>query len=160
MRTRLARPIVLAVVVVLAGSALAYAAWTVSGSGQGSATASSAANLTFSAASPSSSLFPGGSSDVATTVNNPNPFPVHITSIGSDLGQGTAGFSVDGGHSGCNLASLSLSSQTNGGSGWDVPANGSLNIDLTGALAMSGAAVDACQGASFTAFLTATAASA
>jgi hypothetical protein len=148
------------VVVVLAGSALAYAAWTVSGSGQGSATASSAANLTFSAASPSSSLFPGGSSDVATTVNNPNPFPVHITSIGSDLGQGTAGFSVDGGHSGCNLGSLSLSSQTNGGSGWDVPANGSLAIDLTGGLSMSGAAVDACQGASFTVFLTATAASA
>ena len=45
-------------------------------------------------------------------------------------------------------------------SGWDVPANGSLAIDLTGALAMSSAAVDACQGASFTVYLTASAASA
>ena len=78
MRIRLTRPLAIAVVALLAGSAIAYAAWTVSGSGHGTATAASASNLSFAAAAPSSALFPNGSSDVATTVTNPNPFPVHI----------------------------------------------------------------------------------
>ena len=160
MRIRLTRPLAIAVVALLAGSAIAYAAWSVSGSGHGTATAASASNLSFATAAPSSALFPNGSSDVATTVTNPNPFPVHIDTISADTGQGTSGFAVDGGHSGCNLASLSFSTQNNGGAGWDVPANGSLDIDLTGALAMSSAALDACQGASFTVYLTASAASA
>jgi hypothetical protein len=160
-RSRLTRPLALAVVVVIiAGGAFAYAAWSVSGSGQGSAKAATAANLSFANSTPQSALYPGGSSDVATTVTNPNPFPVHVSSITADSSQGTSGFAVDGAHSSCGLDALSFAAQTNSGSGWDIPAGGSLDIDLPGALSMTSAAVDACQGASFTVYLTATATSA
>jgi hypothetical protein len=55
---------------------------------------------------------------------------------------------------------LSFTTQTNLGAGWTVPGkvgavNGSLSITLTAALAMSTAAANACQGATFTVFLAA-----
>jgi hypothetical protein len=153
---------------VLAASALvlgvsivgvAIAAWTTGGSGSGQASAGSASSMAISAGTPSSSLFPGASADVAATVSNPNPYAVHVSSV--SLGTIT----VDAGHSGCNTASLSVTSpQSNGGSGWDVPAksggvNGSLNLDLANAISMDNTANDSCQGATFTVALTATGAS-
>jgi hypothetical protein len=139
---------------------VALAAWTVHGSGTGSAKAATALDVTLTNGTPATSLFPGGAADVATQLANPNPFPVHVSSIALDSAQGSSGFSVDGAHSGCDVAVLSLPAQTNGGSGWDVPAHGSLAVALTAALQMSNAAVDACQGATFTAYLTVAAASA
>jgi hypothetical protein len=153
---------------VLAASALvlgvsivgvAIAAWTTGGSGSGQASAGSASSMAISAGTPSSSLFPGASADVAATVSNPNPYAVHVSSV--SLGTIT----VDAGHSGCNTASLSVTSpQSNGGSGWDVPAksggvNGSLNLDLANAISMDNTANDSCQGATFTVALIATGAS-
>ena len=96
---------------------------------------------------------------MATTIANDNPFPVHVSAIALDSGQGTNGFSVDAGHSGCDLSTLSFAAQNNGGSGWDVAANDTLDVDAANAVSMSGAAGDPCQGASFTLYLTATAAS-
>lgn len=139
---------------------VAIAAWTTGGSGSGQAQAGSASSMTISAGSPSSSLYPTASADVAATISNPNPYKVHVSSISL----GAVG--VDAGHSGCNTGSVSVTSpQDNGGAGWDVPAksggvNGSLNVDLASAVSMSNAANDACQGASFTVALTATGASA
>jgi hypothetical protein len=159
-RKRLVRTAASAAVGLLIAGSVAYAAWTVSGSGSGSASATSAVNLTLTAGTPSSALYPGASADVATSIANTNPFPVHVTSVTLDTGHGTNGFDADGGHSGCNLGSLSFTTATNGGSGWDIPANSSLNVDATGAIAMSGAANDSCQGATFTVYLAATAASA
>src|SRR5436189_5551309 len=146
---------------VIAGSVVgvAIAAWTTGGSGSGQASAGSAGSMTISAGTPSSSLYPTASADVAATISNPNPYKVHVSSIA--LGAVT----VDGGHSGCNTGSLTVTSpQDNSGSGWDVPAksgavNGSLNVDLSNAIAMSNAANDSCQGAAFTVALTATGAS-
>jgi hypothetical protein len=138
---------------------VAIAAWTTAGSGSGQASAGSASSMTISAGTPSTSLYPTASADVAATVSNPNPYKVHVSSV--SLGA----ISVDGGHSGCNTASLSVTSpQNNGGSGWDVPAksggvDGSLGIDLANAISMSNAANDSCQGATFTVALTATGAS-
>ena len=41
------------------------------------------------------------------------------------------GFAVDAGHSGCTLGTLSYTTQTNGGSGWNVPAKvGAVNGTL------------------------------
>lgn len=138
---------------------VAVAAWTTGGSGSGQASAGSAGSMTISAGTPSTSLYPTASADVAATVSNPNPYKVHVSSI--SLGA----ISVDGGHSGCNTASLSVTSpQSNSGSGWDIPAksggvNGSLDIDLANAISMTNAANDSCQGATFTVALTATGAS-
>jgi hypothetical protein len=159
-RKRLVRIAVIAAAALAVAGAVAYAAWTVNGSGSGSASATSAVDLTLSSGTPSSALYPGATGDVDTTVANSNPFPVHVSSVALDTTQGTNGFDVDAGHSGCNLSSLSFTTATNGGAGWDIPASSSSDLDAAGAIAMSGAANDSCQGATFTVYLTATAASA
>ncbi len=149
-------------ILAIAGSVVgvAIAAWTTGGSGSGQATAGSATSMTISAGTPSSSLYPMASADVAATISNPNPYSVHVSSIA--LGAVT----VDAGHSGCNTSgSVTVTSpQNNASAGWAVPAksggvNGSAIVDLTNAISMSNAANDFCQGATFTVALTATGAS-
>ncbi len=153
------RVMIVGLVAALVVSAVAFAAWTSNGSGTGTATAGTASGVTLSNGTASTLLVPNGSADVATVVANPNAYNVQVSSIALDTTQGTNGFSVDAGHSGCDLSSLSFTTQTNGGSGWTVNASGNLNVDLTGAISMSNAANDSCQGATFTVYLTATAAS-
>lgn len=153
--------IVVVVALGVAASAIgvAIAAWTTGGSGSGQASAGTATSMTISAGTPSTSLYPTASADVAAVISNPNPYKVHVSSIA--LGAVT----VDAGHSGCNMASVTVASTANNsGSGWDVPAksggvNGSLNVDLASAISMTNAANDSCQGATFTVALTATGAS-
>jgi hypothetical protein len=159
-RKRLVRTVAAAAVSLLVAGAVAYAAWTVTGSGTGTAAATSAVPLTLSGGTPSGVLYPGATADVDTSVTNTNPFPVHIASVAIDTSQGTNGFGVDAGHSGCNVSSLSFSTATNGGLGWDVAANSSIDLDAANAIAMGVGANDLCQGATFTVYLTATAASA
>jgi hypothetical protein len=159
-RKRLVRLAVTAVVGLGIAGGAAYAAWSVSGSGSGSASAASAQGLTLTAGSASGVLYPGATADVDTSVANANAFPVHVSSLALDTTQGQNGFAVDGGHSGCNLGSLSFSTATNGGSGWDISANSSLDVDAASSITMGAGANDSCQGATFTVYLTATAASA
>lgn len=152
---------VLAVALVTGAGALAY--WTTSGSGSGSANAGTAQQVTVSAGTPSVQLYPGGSADAAATVSNSNSVQVHLPSLQLDTSQGSGtGFAVDSSHAsaGCTVsgASLSFTRQTNGGAGWVVPAkvgstNGTLPVDLTGAISMGVGAANACQGATFTVFL-------
>jgi hypothetical protein len=149
-----------AVVVPTVAAAVAYGAWTANGTGQGTVTAGTSAAVTLTPAVPSDSLYPTASARVATTVANPNPYAVHVSSITLDTTQGTGGFAVDGAHSTCNLASLSFTAQTNGGNGWDIAANDDVELQLDDAVAMSNAALDACQGATFTVHLSAAAVSA
>jgi hypothetical protein len=78
---------------------------------------------------------------------------VHITTLTLDSTQGTGGFSVDAAHSGCTLSALSFATQTNGGSGWNVPGTGNLAITLPAAVTMATSAANACQGATFTVYL-------
>jgi hypothetical protein len=116
--------------------------------------------MTLSPGTPSSSLYPGGQSDVILSASNPNLSPIHIGSLALDTSQGTSGYSVDSGHSGCATSALTYTTQTNGGAGWTVPAkvgtvNGTLSITLPTALAMSTTAANACQGAALTIYLAA-----
>lgn len=159
-RKRLVRIAVTAVVGLSIAGAAAYAAWSVSGSGRGSASAATAQGLTLTAGSASTALYPGATADVDTSASNTNPFLVHVTSVALDTTKGQNGFDVDAGHSACNLSSLSFTTATNGGSGWDVSANSSTDIDAAGSIAMDSSANDSCQGATFTVYLTATAQSA
>jgi hypothetical protein len=140
----------------IAASAMAY--WNGGGSGSASTTLDNPLALNVTAGTPSSLVYPGGQSSVALVAGNPNTSTVHISSLSLDTSQGTGGFGVDAGHSGCGVSTLSLSTQTNGGAGWTVPAksgqtNGSLSIQLVNSLSMSVAAANACQGASFTVHL-------
>lgn len=155
-RERVSLVVLLATAIVLvAGVATAY--WRTSGAGAGAAATPSPSALTLAPATPTAQLYPGGQASVVLTVSNPNPGPIRVGSLALATGQGTGGFAVDGAHSGCGLAALSFTTQTNGGAGWTVPGSSAVAVTLTNALSMATSAANACQGASFTVFLTAAA---
>jgi hypothetical protein len=126
---------------------VAWAAWTANGTGNGYAKATTAQALTTSDASASTTaqLYPGGSGDVKVTINNPNAYPVTVTSISNGSGSITA----DSAHAtaGCSTTGVTFANQTGS---WSVAANGSSTVTLTGAASMSNASDNACQGATFT----------
>src|SRR5262245_47087255 len=62
-------------------SGVALAEWLATGTGSGYAKAANAENLTTNVTVASESLYPGGTGDLALTVNNPNPFPVTVTAV-------------------------------------------------------------------------------
>ncbi|WP_067494807.1 hypothetical protein [Actinoplanes sp. TFC3] len=134
-------------------SGSAYGYWSTAGSGSGAARSGTAVALTLSPGTPASQLYPGSISDVALTITNPNAFVVQVGRISLDTTQGTGGFAVDTGHSACGLGALSFTAQTNGSTGWDVPASGSLGLHLSSSLTMATSAANACQGATITVYL-------
>jgi hypothetical protein len=147
-------------ILALAVGGAAYAYWSGSGSGAGSGATGTTVAVTLSPGTPTATLYPGGQANVVLTVSNPNTSQVRIGSLALDTGQGTLGFAVDAGHSGCAVSTLSFTTNTNGGAGWTVPAkvgavDGTLSVTLTNALAMGVSAANACQGASSTVYLAA-----
>lgn len=145
-------PVVIAVAALaVAGVATAY--WAGGGGGTGAASTGTTQPLTLSPATPVAELHPGGTSSVRLTVTNPNTSPAQVDAFALDTTQGTGGFAVDAGHSGCGLASLSFTTASNGGAGWTIPGGDTLTLTLTDRLAMQTTAADACQGATFTVHL-------
>src|SRR4051812_6085784 len=69
----------IAVVALMAG-AVAFAAWTSSGTGTGTATARNAQALTVNVTNVSG-LYPTGSMNVPFTVTNPNPYAVTLNKV-------------------------------------------------------------------------------
>jgi len=131
----------------------ASAYWGGPGSGSGSTGTGTTSAVTLSPATPSAQLFPGGQATVVLTASNPNPGTVRVTSLALDTSQATGGFAVDAGHAACSVATLSFTTQTNGGAGWDLAAGGPTSISLSNALSMGTSAANACQGATFTVYL-------
>jgi hypothetical protein len=147
-----------AIILLAGGSGVAYAYWDAGGIGAALGGTGTTVPITLSAGTPTAGLVPGSNASVVLTATNPNAAAVHVTSLTLDPTQGTSGFSVDGAHGGCTLSALSFTTQTNGGSGWEVPGkvgstNGTLSITLPAALAMATSAANACQGATFTVYL-------
>ncbi|HWI30006.1 MAG TPA: hypothetical protein VNT50_00810 [Microbacterium sp.] len=146
--------------VALTAGGVAHAYWTSGAAGAGAGDTGDLDPLALSPGTPAADLFPGAQTDVVLTATNPNTIAAQIGSLSLDTSQGTGGFAVDGAHAGCSVAALSFTTQTNGGTGWSVPArvgltDGSLAITLDDALSMSVAAANACQGATFTVYLAA-----
>ena len=146
--------VVAAMTLVAAGTAVAY--WSAPGDGSASATSGTTSDLTLTPGTPTAQLYPGGQANVVLTVTNPNVGSVRIGSLARDIGQGTNGFGVDGAHSACDVAALSFTTQTNGGAGWTLPGSSNTPITLTNALSMTTSAANACQGATFTVYLSVT----
>ena len=147
--------IIAIVVVTIGGAGVAYAYWTAGGAGTGIGAAGTTVPITLSTGTPTATLLPGGQTNVVLTMTNPNIARVKVSSLALDTTQGTGGFSVDAGHAGCTLSTLSFTTQTNGGAGWTIPGkvgttDGTLAVTLTNSLSMSLSAVNACQGATFT----------
>jgi hypothetical protein len=135
----------------IAGTAVAM--WTAGGTGTGYADTDTAEEVTITPGTTTGQLYPGGTADVKLSISNPNAFAVTVPSLSLDTGQGSGGFAVDGGHSGCTpLSILGFATQTNGGAGWTLAA-GTTPVTLTGALSMNASAANACQGATFTVYV-------
>ncbi|WP_375479484.1 hypothetical protein [uncultured Jatrophihabitans sp.] len=150
----------LAVAALVGVAVVAHAYWSGAGHGTGAATTGSALAVTLTSGTPTDTLYPGGQAAVETVATSPNDTAVIIASLTLDTAQGAGGFAVDSGHAGCAVSSLSFTTQINAGAGWRVPArvggtDGTLAITLPNALTMSVDAVDACQGAQFTVYLSA-----
>ena len=151
--------VAVAVVVIAAAiTAGAIAYFSSKGGGTANVTAASPAPLTIEPGTPTGALSPGSSADVAVQVDNPNPFRVRVGSLVLDTSDGN-GFSVDSTHSsaGCTAGNADLSFTSQHVDDFVPPKTGSddgtLTVDLAGAVAMGAAAADACQGATFHVFL-------
>ncbi|MFD2093004.1 hypothetical protein [Blastococcus deserti] len=155
--------IALFLVAVVAGG-VASAAWLVSGTGTASSQAASAVSLTVTAGTPTASLYPkpaagygsGTVGAVQAKVDNPNPFPVQLTSatIGAVSitplsGRTCAASNVVG------LGTIALATPVL------LPASSTGTVvTVPGALEMISTAENGCQGAGITAQVTLSGASA
>lgn len=139
---------------VMLAASVAFASWLATGTGNGYAKATSAQNLTTSAATPTADLYPGGTGNLKITINNPNPYPVLVTQIARTGGAITsdAGAACD--------ASTGVSMSTPQTVSISVAAGGSTTTTLTGVMSMTNSSDTTCQGATFTVPVTVTGASA
>ena len=64
---------------------VAFAAWTSTGSGSGSAASTTSVNSVISAVTldPADALYPGATKETTVSITNPNDYPVVVTSIGA-----------------------------------------------------------------------------
>jgi hypothetical protein len=98
--------------------------------------------LDVSATTPAT-LYPGATGNVKLQINNPNPYPVRVTAVS---GNGT--ITSDAGAA-CNASTgVSYTDQTS--LTLDIGANNSATFTLSGAVAMTNASDNSCQGAVFT----------
>jgi hypothetical protein len=148
------RVLLIAIAIVAGTTAGALAYWQGSGSGTATTVLANVRALSFAPGTSTASLHPGGEASVAIVVSNSNPEFIQIGSIILDP-DAPEPFFVDPAHGGCDVSTLSFVTQDNGGAGWRIPpsagtSDGTLAIDMPGAMKMGIAAADACQGATFT----------
>lgn len=155
-----ARGLLLAATIAVGLATGAFAYWMATGSGSATTVLGSPEQLTLTVGTADAQLTPGHPASVAVVATNTNPYFVNIGSLMLDTAEGTGGFDVDAGHSGCDASALHMATQNNGGAGWRVPpkvatTDGTLEFEMGEALTMDADAADACQGASFTVYLVA-----
>ena len=144
---KLAKKLSLASVLIgaMLAASVAFAAWTATGSGDGYAKATTAqplATLDVSASTPAT-LYPGATGNVKIKIDNPNPYPVRVTSVagnGAITSDKGAACDASTGVTYTDQSSLTL----------DVGASTSATFTLAGSVSMSNASDDSCQDAVFT----------
>jgi hypothetical protein len=142
---------------ILVNAGVAYAFWKLSGTGTGSARAGSAIELNLSGVSDDSKpLYPGGTSNLTVTVANDNAFPITVTTLSPGKGKASA----DESHrrSGCTNTGVVVTKEVNEVS-WKVPKNSVGVFRLADGIRMTNHSDTACQGATFTIPVQATAVS-
>ena len=133
-------------VVILAGFAStgAYAYWTTSGSGTGSASAGTLSQVTIDDVVIGAALRPNGPArDVTIKLKNPNSFPVDIVSIAADA--------ITSDKSGCGGSGTGVTLDLSAVTG-SIAAN--FTKSFTTSASMSASSVNECQGATFASNLT------
>jgi hypothetical protein len=137
--------VVATAVLLTAGAGVAYAAWSVSGTGTAATKASSASALTTldTSADVEGQLYPGGNGDLVLKISNPNKFPVKVTTVtlkDADITSDKAG---------CSGAATGLTVTLPSTVDIAIGAEASASHTFVGAVSMSNASVDNCQGATF-----------
>ncbi len=133
-----------------AGAAIAY--FTSSGSGTGAAAVGSSSAVTLHATI-SSDLYPGSSSPVSLTVDNPSSGAqrvgtVTLASISVDAGHSACSTTISGGNPDFTMPAVNVNKVFSPGNGQSVTPSGTLTMNETGVNQ------DACQGAALTLHLT------
>ena len=127
-----------------------FAAWLVTGNGNGAAQATTAANLIVTPGTTTADLYPGTTGAVRVNVNNPNPFGVTITSIAANGAVTTTA-------PGCTTTGVTFTAPTT--TGQVIAAGATATLTLPNAASMSNASDNACQGATFSVPVTVSASS-
>jgi hypothetical protein len=132
---------------VLFTGGIATATWLVEGHGPARAEAATVESLTVASATPTSWLWPGTQGALFAEVDNPNPFPVRVTTV--RLGEVTTtpqdGATCPEGTVTTAPGTVTLPAPV------DVPANASgVPVTVPGAVVMTDDAENGCQGATFT----------
>ena len=145
-----------AVAAIAGGTGIAFAVWTVGGSGSGTGAATVANSLVATALTPSgasATLYPGGPAGaVYFQVANPNPFAVTINSIA--WGTPTSNNTTT-----CPTANISIDPSAPTSVSISIPANAPAGTayQIPGVLDLAHAAPNGCQGVSFNVPVTLTA---
>jgi hypothetical protein len=132
----------------VAFAAVAYAYFTSNGSGTGTATVGSASAVTLKG-TVTSSLYPGASSPVSFTVDNPSSGSqrvgtISLTSISVDSGHSSCSTAIGGGNPDFSMPAVTVNKTFAPGNGQAVTQTGTLTMNETGTNQ------DACQGATLT----------
>jgi hypothetical protein len=134
--------------IVLALAGVAYAYFSSTGSGTGTATVGSSSTLTLHA-TVTSTLYPGVSSPVSFTVDNPSGGSerigtISLSSITVDAGHSTCSTVITGGNPDFTMPAVTVNHTYSPGNGQAVSPGGTLTMNETGV------SQDACQGATLT----------
>jgi hypothetical protein len=142
MRKRILVPVVAIAAIAVAGIAVAY--FTASGTGSGTASVGAGSGVTISNVSFDATLYPGGSTPVRFTIDNPSAdTAVQVDKVVADTSYGTTG--VDGLPGGCDASDFTFGDVSVSTS---IPAGRSTSASGTLSFADSGRNQDVCQGAS------------
>jgi len=142
MRKRILVPVAAIAALALAGVAFAY--FTASGTGSGTASVGTDSGVTIDSVTFDSTLYPGGSTNVRYTITNSSSnAPAQVGKVVADTSAGTNG--VSGLPRGCSASDFSFGDVTVNA---EIPAGRSLNGTGTLSFADTGANQDACKGAS------------
>ena len=136
----------------LALAAAAFAYFSTTGSGTATATVGSGSNVVLHG-TVSSTLYPGGSSPVTFTVDNPSQAAqrvgtITLASISVDASHSTCSKTVGGSSADFSMPAVTVNKTYSTGSGQAVTPTGTLTMNDTGV------SQDACQGATLTLNLT------
>ena len=150
-KTKLKRKVAMVALaaVTLAAAGTAYAVWSSTGSGSGRAQALNAQTVTVTAATGTADLYPGfADGDVYFTLTNPNPYPVTFTSM-------AAGTITSSNQAACAASLVTVDPAT--GLSLTVGADQTTGTQsIADVVNLSSAALDGCQGVTFTIQLTLT----
>jgi hypothetical protein len=148
MRKPRKRTLIIALVVLLAAIVavgVGLGAWSIGGTGNGAAKATTASAITLADASgfTSADLYPGATGNLKLRATNPNPFPVRITAVS---GNGT--ITSDKGAACDASTGVTLANQS--GLTLDLAAGATATLTVPNAVSMSNSSDNSCQGAVFT----------